>query len=369
MHRASTPLLFVVLLLLTAHAFAQTDPAALQALRSARASYEQGRLQELPTLLEGYLNKFTKAEKVEAYKLLVLTYIYLEEPEEADKAMLDLLRTDHFFEINEGTDPAEFINLYKKFRKDPIFAYGFRGSFLTTNINVQKHYHLFANAKGNGSYQSIQRIVGGLTFEKVVMRDKETLAPKLIAAPELFLSSRSFIYSNSNVFGTDNESQPTELVAEIRQRLVQLNLLGQYQFKRKMIKNLFQPYVGAGLATSYLLPKEGSTFLGELTVELDGNDVSGAKLDNTTNYKSLNFSAVLLLGAKVKVSELYLTADIRYYLGINNVVNRGNRYSQTGDNVEITQRYGYINNDFSINQAAISLGLVIPQFKPKKLIK
>lgn len=344
---------------------AQTDPACIQALRTARATYEQGRLHELPTLLDGCLTKFSQTEKVEAYKLLVLTYIYLEEPQKADEAMLNLLRTDHFFEINEGTDPAEFRNLYSKFRTEPIFSIGARASFLNTLVNVQKHHYIFGNGLGSGTYTSKLRVAGGVTFEK------EIIKKKLIIAPELFFTGRSFIYSNSNIFQSDTDPSTvseTGLEATIVQNLFQLNLLAHYQFDKQFFRGKFQPYAGAGLATSYLT-SGGSSFLGELTIESGGDDVSGATLDNTNNYKQLNFSAVLLLGGKIKVSSLYFTADIRYFHGLNNVVNKENRNSMVGDNVEILTRYGYVNNDFSINQGAISIGLIYPYFKPKKLIK
>src|SRR4051812_40329491 len=81
---------------------AQTTSCA-QTLRLARSTYDQGRLHELPELLKNCLeNGFTKPEKVEAYKFLALSYTYLEEPDQADAAMLMLLQTDHYFEINEG---------------------------------------------------------------------------------------------------------------------------------------------------------------------------------------------------------------------------------------------------------------------------
>src|SRR5690349_4248403 len=86
-----------------------------QVLRLARAVYEQGRLHELETLLKdclagevGTTNGFsTVQEKVDAYRLLCLSYIYLEEPTKADEAMQGILDTDHFFAVNP-TDPAEF---------------------------------------------------------------------------------------------------------------------------------------------------------------------------------------------------------------------------------------------------------------------
>lgn len=362
MNKLLSPVLFFAFVFIsTQYGMAQTDPVCLQALRSARASYEQGRLQELEYTLQGCLDKFTKAEKVEAYKLLVLTYIYLEEPEQADKAMLSLLGADHFFEINEGTDPAEFINLYKKFRKDPIFSVGIRGSFLTTNVNVQNHYYIFGSGKGGGTFSSNQKIVVGLAFEKTLIKDK------LVLAPEFMFSARSFTYTNNNIFGTDNVTQATSLTAQVSQQLLQLNIIGNYLFKKKLANNFFQPYAGLGLSTSYLI--SSSFEEAELNVEPGFEDVSGAPLDNTLNYKPLNFSAILLAGVKFKVTELYVTADVRYYWGLNNVVDTENRYSQESDNVEILNRYGYVNNDFSINQAAISIGIIYPYFKPKKLIK
>src|SRR5690348_11970776 len=109
-------LLLLTVLLAAGVARAQLTSCA-QTLRLARSTYEQGRLHEVPELLERCLeNGFSRQEKVEAYKLLCLSYIYLEEPAKADEAMLDLLRTDHYFEINETTDPAEFVALYKTFR-------------------------------------------------------------------------------------------------------------------------------------------------------------------------------------------------------------------------------------------------------------
>src|SRR5688572_13888746 len=99
-----------------------------QTLRLAQSTYEQGRLHEVPTILKKCLDEggFTDTEKVNAYKILINSYIYLEEPELADETMLKLLEADHFFKVNEAVDPAEFIALYKTFRVDPLFRIGFK---------------------------------------------------------------------------------------------------------------------------------------------------------------------------------------------------------------------------------------------------
>ena len=83
--------------------FAQT--ACTQTLRRARTVYDEGRVQEMESLLEGCIkNGFTDEERTEAYRLLILSYLYLDEPDKADNAMLALLRDNPEFIINERVD-------------------------------------------------------------------------------------------------------------------------------------------------------------------------------------------------------------------------------------------------------------------------
>src|SRR5882672_2751878 len=112
-------------------------PNCSQTLRLATSTYEQGRLHELPGLLEGCIKSgFTEDQKVQAYKLLTLAYIYLEEPEKADASMLLLLETNTEFQINEAIDPAEFIALYKTFRTTPVYRIGGKGGTSVAQPNV-----------------------------------------------------------------------------------------------------------------------------------------------------------------------------------------------------------------------------------------
>ncbi len=117
--------------------FSQVTNCA-QTLRLASATYDQGRLHELEGLLEPCIKSggFSPAELVTAYKFMVLAYIYLEEPEKADATMLKILQTDHYFEVNEQVDPAEFKALYHTFRTWEIYRLGIRLSGNMTQNNV-----------------------------------------------------------------------------------------------------------------------------------------------------------------------------------------------------------------------------------------
>src|SRR6476660_6209424 len=115
-----------------------------QTLRLAQSIYEQGRLHELPSLpglKDSEIIKYSKSEQVNAYRLLTLANIYLEEPEKADENMLKLLRTEHFYEPNEQVEPAEFIGLYKTFRTKPVFNIGLKfGANSTIPLITEQQY-------------------------------------------------------------------------------------------------------------------------------------------------------------------------------------------------------------------------------------
>jgi hypothetical protein len=163
-----------------------------QTLRTARTTYDQGRLQEIPTILEACFskNEWDQSQRVEAYRILVLTYIYLEEPAKADEAMLNILHTDNFFEPNPASDPVEFQMLYKKFRTKPLFKLGLKFGVNTNHIDVIENHYIWAASRGTGEYKSKFGIQIGVIFEK----DLKYLKERMIFNPEFFYSSSGFIY-------------------------------------------------------------------------------------------------------------------------------------------------------------------------------
>src|SRR6187431_2599241 len=166
-----------ILLLSVSQGFAQLTSCA-QTLRLAQSTYEQGRLHEVPSLLQACLsNGFSKQEKVSAYKLLTLSYLYLEEPEKADEAMLNLLRTDPYFEINPAVDPAEFVGLYKSFRTTPVYRLGVTIGVNATQPNVTSSVETAANSESEYKYGIAFQV--GANFE-IPIKEKLTLNPSLL---------------------------------------------------------------------------------------------------------------------------------------------------------------------------------------------
>jgi hypothetical protein len=369
-----TPLVLSVLLIASFSSRGQTnsdDLTGAQKLRLARAIYDQGRLHELPAMLEnaiksGGRNAFTQSEKIEALQILVLSYIYLEEPKKADEKMIELLKSDHFFELT-GSEPIEFQNLYKKFRKYPIFKLGVRFGVNQTQVNTIKNYYVLGESEGKGTYSTNLSLQYGLSFEKAILKQQ------LFIVPELFLSTTVFNYKNTSIYHTDPSVDPDNIPApasvnqQITQQRIQLNALAQYVIgNNESLNRKLTPYVFLGPSIAYL---SSSSFTGEHALESKDN-IKGETIDNTKRYNPINVALIAGGGVRLKIGGLYISGDLRYQYGFFNIVNDKNRYSEdTLEMQKLIRQYAYVDNDFSINQIVFNIGLTYPIFSPKKLIK
>ncbi|MEK6781634.1 MAG: porin family protein [Bacteroidota bacterium] len=344
---------FLSLIFFSNHVFGQAS-SCTQTLRLVQSTYEQGRLHELEGLMTACLKSgFDAQQKVSAYKYLTLAYIYLEEPEKADAAMLELLNSDHFFSPNDAVDPAEFIALYRKFRVNPLFRVGFRLGPSATMPAIRETFYVGSSAQGNGKFAPKVGFSLGLVFEK----DFPAFIKNFSIAPEIVFISRSYNYTNptlavSDETGATTISQDQNLV---KQNWLDLNPLIQYKFK----ENKFNPYVSIGPGISYLLNSSW-----EIATQVEGQGaVTGSAVDSKTVYNPLSYSVIVAVGSKIRLGGFYLTGDIRYQYGLNNVVNESNR-----SNNEALFDYGFVPPNYSHNNLTINAGLVIPYFSPKKLI-
>ncbi len=347
---------FLSLVTLSCQVFGQASTCT-QTLRLVQSTYEQGRLHELETLMSACLKSgFDDQQKVQAYRYLTLAYIYLEEPEKADAAMLDLLNSDHFFKPNDAVDPAEFIALYRKFRVNPLFRYGFKIGPTATMPAIQETFYVGSSAQGNGKFAPKVGFSLGLAFEK----DFPGFIKNFSIAPEIVFVTRSYSYSNPTLTINDNENAPTPEVFSqnanlLKQSWLDLNLLVQY----KLSESKFNPYVSIGPGISYLLTSSNNI----ATQVVNQGAITGKAIDTKTSYNPLAYSAIISVGSKIRLGGFYLTGDLRYQYGLNNVVNTSSR-----SNPIALFDYGYVPPNYRQNNLTINLGLVIPYFSPKKLV-
>ncbi len=348
--------LFLFCLLGYDFAFAQQQSGA-QTLRLARSVYEQGRLHEIPDLINKNVASFSKTELVDAYRLLTLSYIYLEEPEKADESMQKLLNTDHFYEPNPNVEPAEFVGLYKTFRTTPVFSYGVKFGGNTTMPLLNSIYYSSSAAPGNGKYALKFGFQAGAVFEKEFFSDsKKAFLKKLVFAPEVLYTSRTFGYTNANVFVSDLAGTSVEdQVVTVKQTWLDINPV----FQLKLSKSKFNPYVGLGPGASLLLSAKNTMVS---TRKGGAGVVSGPDVDFKKSYNAIVPSVIISAGAKYRFGDFYITGEVRAQYALANPVNKSARSIPDG-----AFDYQYILPNYKPLNLAINLGIVIPYFNPIKL--
>ncbi len=327
---------------------AESENACAKTLRSARSAYEQGRIEEVPDLVNKCLSSgFNDVERIEAYKLLILSHLYYDERAAAEDAMLRFLRIEPEYEINPVVDPPEFINLYNTFRTKPIFLIGGKAGGNLTFVNLQKNFSLDNTNNSTGTYTAQLGYQAGITAD-------------------IPLGNKGFsIGIEANFIGHFYEYNKkqlgfSQLLFQEEQLWGEVPLLARYSFGKGNTKY----YVQLGGAVSYLISSEATVErVDSVDLEVGNRSVSGPSIDLSEQREVLNYSITGGVGVRIKnvLGRGYLLADLRYTYGIPNIVNEEARY----DNTELQYRYLYVDNDFSLSNAFISIGYMIPIYKPK----
>lgn len=323
-----------------------------QTLREARTVYDEGRLQELEPLLSSCLeNGFTREEKVEAYRLLILSYIYLDEPDKADETMLKLLKTEPLYTVNRAVDPEELINLYNSFRTWPILRAGIRlGANATIpNVIAANGVSNYNNGGSRGEYEYLIGFSGVLQAEIL-------LSSKLSVSTEFVFSNMVFDYDNEQLIVNPDGSIVTQNMLIERQSWGQLHVMGSYTFTL----NKLNPYISLGGAVGY-------NFYTESTNEREIFGQQPVRANTTQLERSqIGYFAVGSVGVKRAFKRGYFIFDTRFIYGLNDTSNAENIVQ---DNPEYIFNYYGPYNEFSLNSLMLTIGYQHNIFKPKKLDK
>jgi hypothetical protein len=317
-----------------------------QTLRLAQSIYDQGRLHELPQLLQKCLeeNGFNDEEKVNAYKLLTLTYIYLEEPVKADEMMLALLRTDTEFKVNDAVDPAEFVALYKTFRTYPIYRIGGKLGGLAAAPSISS-----ADFVDDGTNEySYSFGFSGMVSAEIPLG---LLTKKFTLSPELGFQLLSFNAVNS---GAD----PVK-VTEARETEAWITLpVGiQYSLYERDNTGMF---VSGGLSADYLLSSSVKIFS-------DRGDENSTVSENSypviAQRNRFNSGFFVSAGYKRKIGTGFLVMEARFKMGLQPMLTKADTY----ENSTLVYNYHYVDGIFKLNSLCLSVGYMLNRYNPKKL--
>ena len=340
-----------------------------QRLRLARATYEAGRLHELVGTILGSQaescfgdepGSFSKQEKVDALKLITLAYIYLEEPEKADEAMLRLLRTDHFYAPDPNADPAEFLALFNTFRVYPVFSFGGKVGFTATFAHLMKNYPVGGESVGQGKYLPGYSVLGGGFIEKELFPNSGSILKNTVAMAEIFLHLRPNSIEYDQIFTNAANGAPSTVASfKAKSTWYDLNLIMRYRLRPK---HLLDPYIGIGSGLSYLSKYDWDIPTTQ-NKNIDGNTtatVTSGAIDVKSAYTNITNSVMAVGGIKYRFGEIYLNVEARYQYGLYNIVNPKNRTVDA-----LTFNYNVTVNDYRQSNFILNVGVTYPKFSPR----
>jgi len=324
------------------------DQDCSAALDLAKEEFAAGHLESIPTILGNCLNGFSDLDKIEAYQLLTITYLYLDDPYAAKKSFMDLLREEPEFRVSES-DPVELEYLSRKYITTPIVSYSLKAGANFSAISVINRYTVGNINENNWKYSSGAgfNLIGGLNlhFSKNVSMDFE-----------LEFASRSFTFTDT-LFATDPnplEQQRTNLHAS-----VPISLKFKYPGK------LYHPYVYLGYSPSFTISSKASDIR-----DPDNSPKIEGDLD-LMNITPL-FSHSIIVGGglqrRLPIGQRYIFVlmDLRYRLGMSNMLNTSNQYNFSNPDIK-EQQFSYLisENDYRWSGFEFAIGVRWPNYKPR----
>lgn len=311
-------------------------------LKKANNLYEQGLIEKVePMLTKCIENGFSKEERLEAYKLIILSKLYDDKDAEARELMLEFLRMEPEYEINPATDPKEFSALFAEYHTSPLFTVGFTVGLNGSVVNSYVEHGVYNTELDEKSFQT-----DGVSLQFGVNGNRYLFPGGEITLEALWVQNR-FQYQIDLLSGSSRIE-----VFETQTR-VDIPLSMTYTFMRH--KKL-RPYIRAGAGIGILMTAESEQTRSYLIDAPLTSNISGPNFNLKENNQrtDMTYWALAGVGGRYKVPRGMLVFELRYMHGLSNQVNEDDRYGR--DNWERLYDYYITDNDFTLNNLSFSIG-------------
>lgn len=370
--------IFILLLFFASvsHSFAQNEDCELTISRAVE-EFNAGHFYIIPSVLSPCLNNFTVDQKQRAYLLLTQAYLLLDDPIGSKESFLSLLKANPEFLPDTAVHPIDVIYLSKRFTATSIFSWFAKAGSNTSLVRVIHEQNTIGETGTSKNYDlrfGYQASIGG----------DLTITENINVRAELGFSMNTYKHVTTNYF-----QQDTKVFVD---RQSWLTLPVSVVYSDHMGK--YRPYGYIGYSVNYLVADAGdisitnnrpsSTTSDELApgVIVDRENASEESPSLNLLYKRNRFNQAIVVGGgmKVKIGLDFIFVDLRYSVGLRNVVSEKNSYGDFSDtgveynystdfvqSLDPTLRYMHVDDYFRLDNVSISVGFLRPLYKPREL--
>lgn len=367
---------FFIITLSVQAAFAQNGDCDLTLLRAAD-EYNAGHFYAIPSILEPCLNQLTTEQRQRAYLLLTQTYLLMDDPIGAKQSYLSVLRANPEFIPDTSVHTIDVIYLSRKFTATSIFSWFAKAG---TNVSQVRVIH---DLKTIGETNSSEKYDLRFGYQAAVGGDL-AITEKINARAELGFVQATYKHTEKNFFVFDSKQFID------RQSWVTLPLSAVYSDQR----GKYRPYGYLGYSFQYLLADRGDITVTNNRPSASSNDELLATEDREITpeespqlsllYKRnrLNQSVFVGGGMKIKLGLDFLFFDVRYSMGLKNVVSEKNLYANYAESsteymysvehissMDPATQYMHVDDLFRLDNISFSIGFLRPLYKPRELKK
>jgi hypothetical protein len=319
--------------------FAQTDTCVLS-MKNANTDFEQGSYDDAIKLLNSTLGHcpLSTDDKIQANKLLIMSYLAIDNLEAADKAAATIMKLNPNYKPDKFKDDPKLSALFDKYKPEPVFDIGIFGGLNIPSVHVINTYSIVHadDATGLATYSNKLGFQLGIEAEYKGYKD--------------FWVQAGFQFRETS-YEHDLDSIEGETVTYVeKMTYFDFPVSLKYYFLKKKI----HPYLQAGADFSFL-----SDALSTTSRAGESDIVDRTDLRNT--FSVGYFGAV---GCSYKYNSFLFYADVRYIYFPQQVNKVNTRYD---DPINLWKYY-YIDDDFSMNNMQVNIGAsFILKYKNVKL--
>lgn len=334
----------IAAVLLAMKGYSQEAGSCAENLRMAQTLFEKGQVEQVPSLISACLKSgFNREESLEAYKLLIQSYLFEEKLELADSTMLAFLKKNPEYQISP-TDHSSFVNLFNNF---------------VSKVIIQVSFHLGTSLPFVTVSES--RSLSGIPSEKKYSTDalnlfasvevKYKINEKIELNAEAGYSRIAF--SNKEDFMVFDEISYREY-----QKRIEIPISISYNLSSI---GIFTPYARLGLGPSFIFSSIAQSVV-EPTDENNPYDHSGKDINMRSSRISLELITQAGAGIKLKTREGFIFGELRTNIGLFNQ-SKGGGFS---DGDDLSWFYYHADDKFRVNSLNFNLGYTRIFYKPSR---
>jgi len=348
-------ILLVLIAVFSVNLFAQEECAFI--LEEAQEMFNAGLIETIPDKLAGCLDDgFTNEEQLQAFKIVILSFLFDDNIEKADEFMLKFLTNYPAYEP-VATDPREFVVLMDSYDRDPVLMIG---GGIGANISLPiptllQGINDFADHDGDYT-------PGGPGLNLSFQLERRLFDKLVLSGEFIFTSNRFDYYLNNDDPDIIPSAEITDF-SDVHYTESQISFRMPVSLIYEFTSTDFKPYVRLGLSPGLLLSASGKSTRQYVNTEITYALIRASNVDLIAGRRVFNLWAYAGAGFNAKLGPGNFFVDVRYYANLLNQVRPGTKSFMFQ---ELIWSHYYVSDKFLLNSFGLTIGYMIPIYRPKK---